>query len=108
MKRILNENDKTELKRELNDKLERSVVSFLNSRTGGDIYIGIADDGKAVGVKNPDKLQLAIADRIKNSILPTCLGLFDIIAEEAEGKTIIHIVVSSGTEKPYYIIWGIN
>ena len=68
------ENDTTEFKEVLNDKLEREVVAFLNSTKGGNIYIGINDNGKAVGVNNPDKLQLVISDRIRNNILPTCLG----------------------------------
>ena len=38
MEEKLLENDTTELKSGLNDKLERSVVAFLNSKTGGDIY----------------------------------------------------------------------
>lgn len=97
------ENDKVELKAILNEKLEKEVVSFLNSKTGGDIYIGVNDDGSVLGVENADKTQLAITDRIKNNIQPTTLGLFDVFGEEIEGKTVIHIVVSSGTEKPYYI-----
>ncbi len=97
------ENDKVELKAILNEKLEKEVVSFLNSKTGGDIYIGVNDDGSVLGVENADKTQLAITDRIKNNIQPTTLGLFDVFEEEIEGKTVIHIVVSSGTEKPYYI-----
>ncbi len=97
------ENDKTEFKSILNDKLEKEVVAFLNSKTGGDIYIGIADDGSVLGVAEPDKIQLTIIDRIKNNILPTSLGLFDVYSEEIENKTVIHIVASSGTEKPYYI-----
>lgn len=39
------EDDKTELKSVLNEKLEKEVVSFLNSKSGGDIYIGVTDDG---------------------------------------------------------------
>jgi len=97
------ENDKVELKAILNEKLEKEVVSFLNSKTGGDIYIGINDKGIVLGIENADKTQLAITDRIKNNIQPTTLGLFDVFDEEIEGKTVIHIVVSSGTEKPYYI-----
>jgi ATP-dependent DNA helicase RecG len=97
------ENEKVELKAILNDKLEKEVVAFLNSKTGGDIYIGINDDGSILGVENADKTQLAITDRIKNNIQPTTLGLFDVFTEEIDQKTVIHIVVSSGTEKPYYI-----
>jgi ATP-dependent DNA helicase RecG len=35
--------------------------------------------------------------------LPSCLGLFDIIAEEKNGKDIIKIIVASGPEKPYHL-----
>lgn len=97
------ENEKTEFKSIVNNKLEKEIVAFLNSKTGGDIYIGIADDGSVLGVEEQDKIQLTITDRIKNNILPTTLGLFDVYSEEIENKTIIHIVISSGTEKPYYI-----
>jgi predicted house-cleaning noncanonical NTP pyrophosphatase (MazG superfamily) len=91
------EDDKTELKSVLNEKLEKEVVSFLNSKSGGDIYIGIADDGRVLGVDNANKIQLAISDRIKNNILPTCLGLFDIYTEEVETRTVVHVVVTRGT-----------
>ena len=97
------ENERTEFKLVLNDKLEKEVVAFLNSKTGGDIYIGINDDGNVVGVENPDKIQLTISDRIKNNIQPTCLGLFDVYSELIDEIRVVHIVVSSGTEKPYYI-----
>lgn len=59
------EDNKTEFKANLNDKLERTVVSFLNSKLGGDIYIGISDVGDILGVDNPEEIQLIIADRIK-------------------------------------------
>lgn len=100
---IMQENNRTEFKSQLNDKLEREVVAFLNYREGGDIYIGIDDNGAVIGVENADELQLTIADRIKNNILPATLGLFDIITENLNGKSVIHIIISSGFEKPYYI-----
>ena len=103
MNKKIIENNNTEFKSILNEKLEKKVIAFLNSKTGGDIYLGIADDGTIIGVDEPDKMQLAITDRIKNNILPTCLGLFDVYSEEFDGKIVIHIVVSRGTEKPYYI-----
>src|SRR3990167_6391621 len=97
------ENSTTEFKRQLNESLEKEVVAFLNSVKGGDIYIGVDDDGEVVGVDDVDTLMLAISDRIKNNIQPTCLGLFDVYAQEHEGKTIVHVVVTRGTEKPYYL-----
>ena len=42
---MLQESNLVEFKVALNDKLEREIVAFLNYREGGDLYIGIADDG---------------------------------------------------------------
>jgi predicted HTH transcriptional regulator len=101
--KVFVENSKTELKVVLNDKLEREVVAFLNYHEGGNIYIGIEDNGNVVGVEDIDDIQLKIINRIKNNILPQTLGLFDVVIEEIEGKGVINIIISSGTEKPYYI-----
>jgi len=99
------ESNRIELKSELNDKLEKGVVSFLNYRDGGIIYIGV-DDVKhsVVGVTNADSLQLQIKDRIKNNISPSTMGLFDVVTETHDGKMVIKITVASGSEKPYYLI----
>lgn len=99
----MQESNRIEFKSTLNDKLEKEIVAFLNNREGGILYIGIDDDGHPV--KNPDidSIQLKIADRIKNNILPSTLGLFDISIEDIKGIAVIKIIVSSGLEKPYYI-----
>ena len=99
----MRESYRLELKLTLTDSLEKEVVAFLNSREGGVIYIGVADDGVAQGIDNPDAMQLQIKDRLKNNIHPTCLGLFDIIGEEINNKEVIKIIVASGPEKPYYL-----
>ena len=97
------ESNRIEYKSTLTDKLEREVVAFLNYHEGGVIYIGIDDNGNAIGVDDADGIQLKIVDRIKNNILPHTLGLFDVILETLDDKPIIKIVISSGNEKPYYI-----
>lgn len=99
----MKETHRIELKRELTDNLEKEVVGFLNSREGGFIYLGVDDNGKVVGLDNLDKLQLQIKDRLRNNISPVCLGLFDVLEEEMEGKAIIKLIVASGPEKPYYL-----
>ena len=92
-----------ELKATLNDKLEKEIVAFLNNREGGILYIGIDDKGNPVINSDLDSMQLKIADRIKNNILPSTLGLFDIATEYVDNIPITKIIVSSGLEKPYYI-----
>lgn len=100
---MLQESNRIEFKAELNDKMEKEVVAFLNNREGGILYIGVDDNGKPVGVSDIDFIQLKIADRIKNNILPSTLGLFDIVTEEVDNIAVIKILISSGLEKPYYI-----
>jgi predicted HTH transcriptional regulator len=99
------ESNRIEYKREIDkgDKLEKAVVSFLNYNGGGEILIGIADAGSVVGVSDSDSDQRKIADRLGNNIRPKILGLFDVVADKIEGKNIIRIIISSGTQKPYYI-----
>lgn len=100
---MLQESNRVEFKAVLNDKLEKEIVAFLNNHEGGILYIGVDDSGKPVKLTNIDSLQLKIADRIKNNILPSTLGLFDIVTETIEGIPITKIIISSGLEKPYYI-----
>jgi len=99
----MTENNRIEYKQELTDDLEKEVVAFLNAQVGGILYMGINKTGKAVGVSDTDGLQLKIKDRLKNNILPSCMGLFDVIHETIENKNIIKVNVASGAEKPYYI-----
>jgi len=100
---VLQESSRIEFKVTLNDKLEKEIVAFLNNREGGVLYIGIDDNGSPVVNPDIDSMQLKIADRIKDNILPSTLGLFDIITENIENIPVIKIIVSSGLEKPYYI-----
>ena len=97
------ETNRIEYKRELTDGLEKEAIAFLNYREGGIIYIGIDKTGKVVGVSDIDSDLLKIKDRLKNNIMPSCMGLFDVSTETIESKDVIKITLASGTEKPYYI-----
>lgn len=100
---INTETNRIENKEQLNDDFEQEVIAFLNYREGGSIFVGIKKNGKVVGIDNVDQIQLQIKDRIKNNIQPSTLGLFDVIVETIEDKEVIKVVISSGTEKPYYL-----
>lgn len=99
----MQESNRIEFKQELNDKLEKEIVAFLNNQEGGVLYIGLDNSGYPVSNLDVDKTQLKIADRIKNNILPATLGLFDITTETVENVEVVKVIVSSGLEKPYYI-----
>lgn len=100
---MISENKHIEFKQKVTPELEKEVVAFLNSNEGGVIYIGIHKNGLPVGVSDADNEQLLIKDRLKNNILPSCMGLFDLVIEQKEGKEIIKIIVAGGYEKPYYV-----
>lgn len=97
------ETNRIENKEQLNEDFEQEVIAFLNYKEGGIIYVGIRKDGQVVGVDNLDPMRLQIKDRIKNNIQPSTLGLFDVIVEKIENQEVIKVVISSGTEKPYYL-----
>lgn len=85
-----------------NDVYE-TVCSFLN-RFGGDLFLGVLDDGTVVGI--PEK---AAPEMVKNFIscvsnpnlfMPTVYLSPEILVYE--GKTIIHIHVQPGSEVFYF------
>lgn len=97
------ETNRIEYKQQLMDDLEKEAVAFLNYKEGGVIYIGIDKTRKAVGVSDIDSNMLKIKDRLKNNIMPSCMGLFDVAVENIDSKDVIKVTLASGTEKPYYI-----
>ena len=97
------ETNRIENKEQLNEDFEQEVIAFLNYKEGGIIYVGINKTGQVVGVQDADLTQLQIKDRIKNNIQPSTLGLFDVIVETIDNKEVIKVIISSGTEKPYYL-----
>lgn len=100
---MANESNRIEYKQELSDSLEKEAIAFLNSTEGGTILFGVTDEGRPIGLNSPDDIQLKIKDRLKNNILPSCIGLFDLILTEMEGKEVLKLSLASGPEKPYYL-----
>ena len=98
------ENSRTEFKIKLVDDLEETVIGFLNSKDGGNVYIGVDDNGNIIGLKNNiDLLERQIKDRIISNIEPSVLGLFDIEVLEENKKKYLNIIIARGLENPYYL-----
>ena len=97
------ETNRIEYKQELTEDLEKEVIAFLNYHEGGIIYIGVHKSGVPVGLKNIDSDMLKIKDRLKHNIMPSCLGLFDVVTETIQSTELIKITIASGAEKPYYL-----
>lgn len=98
---LYTENDIVELKRKRVDDLNKEIIAFLNT-VGGVLYIGIDDDGTIIGVNNLDSELLAVNSIIRDSILPNAAPFIMVKSEIIEGKDVIVLNVSAGTNIPYY------
>jgi predicted HTH transcriptional regulator len=99
----LTETENREYKRQVTDELEKSVVSFLNT-AGGELCIGIDDDGTVYGVENYDEAVRGVIDRIRYNVSPSSMGLFNVLPRKGEnGKAYFVVKMAGGYEKPYYI-----
>lgn len=99
----VNEDSRNEFKVKVTEKLESEVISFLNTN-GGNVFIGVNDNGEVVGIKgNIDLLQRTIKDRLKDNIMPSTVGLYDVVLNNQEDKKYIQIVIARGNERPYYL-----
>lgn len=97
------ENSRTEFKVKLVDDLEETVIAFLN-KDGGNIYIGVDDNGNVKGLNgNIDLLQRKVKDKIVSSVEPSILGLFDIELLEKDDNKFLKITIAKGYETPYHI-----
>jgi len=94
------ENTNTEFKSIYNDKVNKVLLSFLNT-DGGTLYIGIADDGIIVGVDNVDDLLLKTVNSFRDSVSPDPTGYFTATPVIKDGKTVIEVSVERGTMLPY-------
>lgn len=86
----------------LPDSIQKEIISFANTE-GGEIYIGIRDDGSVSGVDNPDDVMNRISNIVHDTILPDAMSFIQIRTIEKEGKPVVVITVSVGTERPYYL-----
>lgn len=92
----------TELKREFTDDLKKEIIAFANS-DGGNIYIGIDDNGEVKGIDDVDKEMTRISNMIRDSIRPDLTMFIEYNTELIEDKNIIKLRISAGNKKPYYI-----
>lgn len=99
----LKETESIEFKRELNESIKKELIAFANTY-GGEIYIGIDDDGTIVGLDNAKQDLEAVSNIIRDSIRPDLSLLTAVGIVEIEGKEVIKIEVIKGTKRPYHLV----
>ncbi|MBQ5549694.1 MAG: putative DNA binding domain-containing protein, partial [Bacteroidales bacterium] len=91
------EDIKTEFKQSFIDEAIVALVAFANAK-GGNVYVGISDDGTVCGVRlGKETIQKWLND-IKQKTEPSIIPDIDII--ETEGKTVVVLSIQEYPVKP--------
>ena len=93
------ETENIEFKLQFTDELYKEVISFANT-DGGVIYIGIDNNGNAVGIDNVDDNYTRITNGIRDAIMPDVTMFVKYTIQE---NRVVRITVGEGSYKPYYL-----
>ena len=91
-----------QVKGTLPDSVPKEIVAFANTE-GGELYVGIRNDGSVVGVADPDDVMTRISNVAHDTILPDIMPFIQIRTVEMEGKQVVKTTIAVGTERPYYL-----
>lgn len=58
------ESETLELKEIVVEDIKKEIIAFANS-AGGTLYVGVADNGRVVGVDNPDTVTQQISNMVR-------------------------------------------
>ena len=93
------ETENIEFKSGFTEEIYKEVIAFANT-DGGVLYIGIDNDGNAVGLSNVDDEYTRITNEIRDAILPDVIMFVKYTIQE---NKVVRITISEGTNKPYYL-----
>lgn len=96
------ESERTEFKASVTEDIRKEIIAFANGN-GGQLYVGISDDGNIVGVDNPDETALQISNMVRDSIKPDVTMFVHYETREEAGKKYICVDIQRGTDRPYYL-----
>ena len=93
------ETENIEFKLQFTDEIYKEVIAFANT-DGGVIYIGIDNNGNAVGIDNVDENYTRITNGIRDAIMPDVTMFVKYTIQE---NRVVRITVGEGSYKPYYL-----
>lgn len=98
----LKESYKIELKRQINNDFKKEIIAFANSE-GGEIYIGVDDDGEIVGVEHADDIMESITNMIHDAIRPDLTPFTAVEELTMENKSVVKVSIQRGIKRPYHL-----
>jgi len=93
------ETENIEFKSQFTEEIYKEVIAFANT-DGGMVYVGIDNDGNAVGLTDVDKEYSRITNGIRDAIMPDVTMFVHFFIQE---NKVVRITVSEGSNKPYYL-----
>lgn len=96
------ENLDIEFKQEYVSDINKEVIAFTNA-DGGSILIGVKNNGEVCGVDNPDFVMQQITNSLRDTISPDVMPFVKVKTIQIEQKNVVEILISTGTNRPYYI-----
>lgn len=99
---VFQESETVELKSVVKEDIKKEIIAFANC-AGGKIYAGVQDNGDITGLDNADEAALQISNMVRDAIKPDLTMFLHYETMEMEGKKVLAVDISRGTERPYYI-----
>ena len=96
------EDEQVEYKRCWNKKALQTVIAFANT-DGGNLYLGLDDDGGILGVPDADLCQQQAMNALRDAVYPDITLLVSPFVECLGKKDVIRLDVLPGIERPYYL-----
>lgn len=82
------------------DSIPKTLAAFANTQ-GGDLYIGVSDEGNVIGVADANQVRQSLASVLADRIFPS---MYDCVEDETlqiGGLQIVHVRVDRGRNRPY-------
>lgn len=92
------ENERIEYKREFVDDIAKEVIAFANT-DGGEIYVGVNDNGTPAPLSNTDDTYTRITNCVRDSVAPDVT----MFTKYSLNEGVIKVNVYEGSSKPYYL-----
>ncbi|MBQ7153633.1 MAG: putative DNA binding domain-containing protein [Clostridia bacterium] len=93
------ESESIEFKSQFTEEIYKEVIAFANT-DGGVVYVGIDNEGNAIGLPNVDAEYARITNGIRDAIQPDVTMFVQYTIQE---NKVVRITVGEGTNKPYYL-----
>lgn len=100
--RKFEESQTLELKSVITTDIKKEVIAFANTN-GGEIYVGIDDDGKIIGLDDVKNELERISNMFHDGIKPDITPFISLDILVIDGKDIIKVNVFRGEKTPYYL-----